>query len=177
MFRGGSMELQTLLTTDQIQKRIKEMAVEIEKDLSGQEVVVVGVLKGSFLFMADLVRHLTPPLTCDFLRMSSYDSEGRSTGSVRLEFDLTQPVNGRDVLLVEDIVDTGLTASYLLKHLKEKNPMSVKLCSLLHKRIKKIGVPIDYLGFEIPNEYVVGYGMDLDGRYRNLPYIARVIRR
>ncbi|MBI2082557.1 MAG: hypoxanthine phosphoribosyltransferase [Deltaproteobacteria bacterium] len=169
------MELKTLLTEEQIQKRIRELTKEITKDFQGHEIVVVGVLKGSFLFMADLVRHLTGPLTCDFLRMSSYDSEGRSTGSVRLEFDLTQPVDGRNVLLVEDIVDTGLTASYLLKHLKEKNPRSVKLCTLLHKRVEKIQVPIDYLGFEIPNDYVVGYGMDLDGQYRHLPYIARVI--
>ena len=171
------MQIEPLLTTEQIQKRIGELANQINKDFAGQELVAVGVLKGSFLLMADLVRQIEVPLTCDFLRMESYSSEGQSTGSVRLEFDLTQPVAGKHVLLVEDIVDTGLTAAVLLKHLKEKNPKSVKLCALLHKPADKVHVPIDYLGFEIPNEYVVGYGMDLDGKYRNLPYLARVIQK
>ncbi|MBI2067145.1 MAG: hypoxanthine phosphoribosyltransferase [Deltaproteobacteria bacterium] len=169
------MDIEPLLGEEQIRKRIQELANQINKDFAGEKITVVGVLKGAFVFMADLVRYLKGPLTCDFLRMSSYDSDGKSTGTIRLEFDLTQPVEGKHVLLVEDIVDTGLTASYLLKHLKQKNPKTVKLCTFLHKPVDKVHVPIDYLGFEIPNEYVVGYGLDLDGKFRHLPYLARVI--
>lgn len=171
------MDLQTLVSEEQIRKRVKELAQEINRDFEGREIVVVGVLKGSFLFMADLVRHLKGPLTCDFLRMASYNAEGQSTGTVRLEFDLTQPIEDKTVLLVEDIVDTGLTASFLMDHLQQKKPREVKLCSLLHKPAEKIHVEIDYLGFDIPNEYVVGYGLDLDGQYRYLPHIARVVSR
>jgi len=166
------VNIKILFSAEQVQQRVRELADKINQDFFGRELVMVGVLKGSFIFMADLVRHLHGPLTCDFLRMKSYNAEGQSTGSVRLEFDLTQPVAGKNVLLIEDIVDTGLTASVLLRHLKEKHPKSVKLCALLHKPAEKVHVPVDYLGFEIPNEYVVGYGMDLDGKYRNLPYLA-----
>jgi hypoxanthine phosphoribosyltransferase len=170
------MDIQTLLGEEQIESRIKELAAKINKDYEGKDLVVIGVLKGSFIFMADLIRHLKGNVTCDFLRMASYDSEGKSTGTVRLEFDLTQPIAGKDVLLVEDIVDTGLTASYLIKHLGQKNPSSMKICALLHKPVEKVHVSVDYLGFEIPNDYVVGYGLDLDGKYRNLPFLARMVK-
>lgn len=177
--RGGRgirkfVEIRPLLSEQQIQKRVKELAQKIRQDYQGKELVVVGVLKGGFVFMADLVRHLEGPMTCDFLRMSSYDAQGRSTGTVRLEFDLTQPIEGKDVLVVEDIVDTGLTAKVLLNHLREKKPRSVKLCTLLHKEIFESEPVIDYLGFTIPNRYVVGYGMDRNGRYRHLPFIGVV---
>lgn len=168
------MEIKPLLTEEQIQQRVRELASAINRDFADHEAVVVGVLKGSFIFMADLIRHFTIPITCDFLRMQSYDSEGKPSGVVRLEFDLTQPVEDKNVLLVEDIVDTGLTAATLIEHIKGKQPRSVKLCALLHKPVKKTHAPIDYLGFEIPNKYVVGYGMDLDGKYRDLPYIGQV---
>ena len=174
---GLKMEIKPLIPSEKIQARIAELSGQIQKDMGGKRLTVVGVLKGSFIFMADLVRQLQIPVTCDFLRMASYDSAGRSTGATRLEFDLTQPIEGKDVLLVEDIVDAGLTASYLLKHLKDKGPRSVKLCALLHKPVDQVRLPIDYLGFEIPNVYVVGFGMDLDGEYRSLPYIAGVVQK
>src|SRR3989338_6025291 len=150
------MAIETLISSEKIQERIQGLAQEIERDRLKKELVVVGVLKGSFLFMADLVRQLSHPVTCDFLRMQSYDSEGKSTGNVRLEFDLTQSIQGRDVLLVEDIVDTGQTAAVLIQHIQEKKPSSVRLCALLHKEVSKLKFPIDYVGFKIPNRYVVG---------------------
>lgn len=168
------MQVTTLLKADEIRRRVAELSQQINRDFEGKPLVVVGVLKGAFVFMADLVRSLKGPVTCDFLRMESYDAEGKSSGSVRLEFDLTQPVEGKHVLLIEDIVDTGLTAAVLIKHLQEKRPASLRLCALLHKPAEKVHVNIDYLGFEIPNVYVVGYGLDLNGEHRHLPYLGQV---
>jgi hypoxanthine phosphoribosyltransferase len=168
------MNITTLIATEEIQKRIGELAKEIERDFSGNgEVTVIGVLKGSFIFMADLVRHFKIPIHCDFLRVSSY-SHDVPTGSVRMEFDLTQPIAGQHILLVEDIVDSGRTLKYLLAHLKSKNPKSLKVASLLYKDIGKARDLIDYVGFTVPNEYVIGYGLDTEGLCRNLPYIGVV---
>ena len=161
-----------LITAAEIQKRIEVLAEKIEQDYHGRSLVVVGVLKGSFIFMADLVRHLNIPLACDFLRGASYEDD-HSTGVVRMEFDMTQPVAGKDVLLVEDIVDTGNTLRALLNHMEAKKPGSLKVCSLLYKEVGSgIKDKIDYLGFTIPNRYVIGYGLDSEGLYRSLPYVG-----
>lgn len=165
-------KIDILLPSEEIQKRVQTLAAEVEKDFQNKPLVVVGVLKGSFIFMADLVRRIRTPLTCDFLRVSSYIKD-KSTGEVRMEFDMTQPVAGKDVLLVEDIVDTGSTLRYLLRHMETKNPASLKVCSLLYKEVGSgIRSKIDYLGFTIPDRYVVGYGLDSEGVYRSLPYVG-----
>lgn len=165
-------QIETLISAAEIQKRIEELGSRIVLDYRGKDLVVVGVLKGSFIFMADLVRQIPLPLACDFLRVVSYDHD-RSTGVIRMEFDMTQPVAGKDVLLIEDIVDTGNTLRYLLKHLESKKPKSLKVCSLLYKEVGSgIRDKIDYLGFNVPSEYVIGFGLDSEGLYRSLPYIG-----
>ncbi|MBI2346782.1 MAG: hypoxanthine phosphoribosyltransferase [Deltaproteobacteria bacterium] len=168
----GPNGIKHLYTAEQIQTRIRELAREIERDFQGSDLVVVGVLKGAFVFMADLVRALNIPTRCDFLRVQSYDRD-RSTGVVRMEFDLTQPITDTDVLLVEDIVDSGRTLRYLLKHLQSKRPRRVRVASLLYKELNPELRPlIDYLGFTVPNVYVIGYGLDSQGRHRGLPFIG-----
>ncbi len=166
-------EIEVLYTREQIEGRIKELARQIERDYpENDELVVVGVLKGAFIFMSDLVRHICRPLACDFLRVSSYDHD-KSTGMVRMEFDMTQPVTGKNVLLVEDIVDTGRTLTQLLKHLKSKEPASLKVAALLYKDMgTAMREHVDYMGFEVPHKYVIGYGLDSEGLYRSLPYIG-----
>lgn len=165
-------KIEVLITAAEIEKQIATLASQIEKDFRGKNLVVVGVLKGSFVFMADLVRKVQIPLTCDFLRVSSYDHD-RSTGVVRMEFDMTQPIKGKDVLLIEDIVDSGRTLTYLLHHLESHDPSSLKVCSLLYKETESgVRKKIDYLGFTIPDHFVIGYGLDSEGLYRSLPYIG-----
>ena len=161
------------LTAETLATRIAELGREISADYAESEnLMVVGVLKGGFVFMADLIRHLPMNITCDFLRLSSYEGL-KSTGNVRFDFDMTQTIEDKDVLIVEDIVDTGCTMSYLLEALKVRNPRTLKICTLLHKPSRQErDVPIAYLGFTIPNRFVIGYGLDLEGRYRNLDYIA-----
>lgn len=155
-----------------IQARVKELAAMINKDYAGQEVIIVGVLNGSFIFCADLIRHLTIPCQIEFVSLSSYEGT-ESSGEVSFRMDVKQSLVGKNVILVEDIVDTGLTISFLLKHMKLKNLKSLKLCSLLLKRARlKVEVPVDYLGFDIEDKFVIGYGLDFDGRYRELPYIG-----
>lgn len=164
--------LEKLLSTDQIKQRVSELAAEITRDYHGKSLVVIGVLKGAFIFMSDLVRQLDLSVSCDFLRVSSYE-KNESSGTVQLELDLSQPIDDQEVLLVEDIVDTGLTLQFLLAHLEAKRPKSIRVCSLLRKESKEDPYnKIDYLGFTIPDVYVVGYGLDYDGMYRSLPYIA-----
>lgn len=161
-----------LISAATIQERCAEMGAQIDQDLQGEDLVVVGVLKGSLPFMADLIRQIRQPLTCDFLRVSSYEND-QSTGVVRMEFDLTQSIAGKHVLLVEDIVDTGTTLRYLLKHMQAKNPASLKVASLLYKELHpEMREHIDYVGFSIPDHYVIGYGLDSDGLYRSLPFIG-----
>lgn len=168
-------DIEVLLSADQIQTRVAEMAKEIERDIPDEgEFVVVGVLKGSFIFMADLVRHIEKPLACDFVRVSSYEQD-RSTGVVRFEFDTTQPITDKHVLLIEDIVDTGRTLQALLNHMNQKKPASLKVASLLYKDMKTdMRQHIDYLGFEVPHKFVIGYGLDTEGLYRSLPYVGVV---
>jgi len=162
-------DFEVLLTEAQIRERVEALGREITGAMQGQALTVIGVLKGSFLFMADLVRAVDLPLTCDFLRVSSYEGGTHSTGVVRIDFDATQPMDGRQVLLVEDIIDTGLTMKYLLEYLALRKPASLGVCSLLHKsRPSAAEVPIEFLGFEIPDRFVIGYGLDYMGLYRDL---------
>jgi hypoxanthine phosphoribosyltransferase len=165
---------ETLLSTDEIQARVAALGKQITEDYQDKDLVVVGVLKGAFVFMSDLIRNIDVPLTCDFLRVSSYKG-GSSTGIVRLDLDLSQSITDKDVLLVEDIVDTGQTLRYLLDHLQAKQPASLKVCALLYNAINpKIRDDLDYIGFTIPDCYVVGYGLDINGMYRSLPYVAKL---
>ncbi|MBS2029479.1 MAG: hypoxanthine phosphoribosyltransferase [Deltaproteobacteria bacterium] len=160
-----------------LQARLRELGAEITRDYKGQNLVVVGVLKGSVLFFSDLVRQIDLPLSIDFLGLSSYGSGTESSGVVRITSDLSRPIEGAHVLVVEDIVDTGLTMQFLLENLKTRKPASVKICTLLEKPSRaKVKIPIGYKGFVIPDEFVVGYGLDFDEKFRNLPFIG-VMRR
>jgi len=168
--------LEALYSVDEIQARIKELGEQITREYTGKELVLVGVLKGSCIFMADLMREIDLNLTIDFMAVSSYKDGTRSTGDVEILKDLSNPIREKHVLVVEDIVDTGLTLSRLLEILGTRGASSIKLASFLDKpepRIKKELV-IDYTGFVVPNKFVVGYGLDAAGRYRNLPFIAVV---
>ena len=165
--------LKPFITERRLQARVRALGRKIRSDYAGRDLVLVGILKGSFIFMADLARAIRLPLTCDFMRVSSYGTETVSSGKIRMEFDLSHPVKGKDVLLVEDIVDTGWTLTHVLNELRRKKPASLRLAALLHKPSRtRVTVPIDYLGFTIPDRFVVGYGLDFDGRYRNLPHVA-----
>ena len=160
------------LTVEQIQGKVKELANIISRDYEGKELLVVGILKGAFMFFSDLVRNIRVPMHVDFLISSSY-VKTQSNGKVKLHADIRNTVEGRHVLLVEDIVDTGLSLNYLRDMLLARKPASLKICTLLNKKSRRqVDVPIDYTGFEIPDQFVVGYGLDFEDRYRNLPYIS-----
>ena len=162
-----------IITQADMHKRIRDLGSRISEDYQGKALTLVGVLKGAFAFYADLVRVIDLPLIVDFLVVSSYGSKAKTSGRVKIISDLTTDIKGRDVLLVEDIVDSGMTLSFLKKKLMARNPESLKVCTLLDKpERRKAGVVLDYVGFSIPNKYVVGYGLDYQGKYRNLPYIA-----
>ncbi|MBO8137161.1 MAG: hypoxanthine phosphoribosyltransferase [Desulfotomaculum sp.] len=162
-----------LLSEEQIRERVKELGQQISQDYHAREVLVVGILKGAMIFLADLVRNLSVSTYFDFMAVSSYGSGTKSSGAVRILKDLDKSIEGKHVLIVEDIVDTGLTLKYLVENLKSRNPESLKICTLLDKPDRRtVDVQVDYTGFTIPNEFVVGYGLDFDERYRNLPYIA-----
>ena len=165
--------LEVLFSQEQIQERIKELGAEITRDYAGRNPLLIGVLKGACFFLSDLLRSIDTRLSIEFMAISSYGSSTRTSGEVRIMKDLDVPIEGRDILVVEDIVDTGLTLTYLLDNLKARGAASVKLAALLdkHDRREK-DVPIDYLGFQIPDHFVVGYGLDYAERYRNLPFIA-----
>ncbi|HEY3234433.1 MAG TPA: hypoxanthine phosphoribosyltransferase [Polyangiaceae bacterium] len=165
--------IQPLLTAQEIQSRVREMGTAITNDYAGRSLVLLSVLKGSFVFVADLARSVDLPLRVEFLGVQSYGDDTRSSGVVRITQDLTHPIERQDVLIVEDIVDTGLTLSYIIEQLRARGPASLKVCALLHKpsRMKKM-VNIDYLGFSVADVFVVGYGLDHAGRYRNLPFIG-----
>lgn len=162
-----------VITEEQLRARIAEMGKEIGRDYAGQNPVLVGVLQGAFLFMADLIRAIPIDLTTDFIGLSSYGSGTNSSGQVRLVSDLSMSIEGRDVLIVEDIVDTGLTLAYLKRNLEARHPRSVRVCVLADKvERRQIEVKVDYVGFTVPNVYVVGYGFDYGGVFRNVPYVA-----
>ncbi len=165
-------ELHTLLRRNEIETAVKRLAAEISKDYQGKSPLLIGILKGSFMFMADLVRLLDFPLEVEFIRLSSYGREKQSSGRIKIVQGLCSEIRGRDVLVIEDIVDTGLTTSFLLNYLRKKKPASLKLCSLTDKPSRReVPVAIDYLGFTVPNKFIVGYGIDWDERFRNLPEI------
>ena len=163
-----------LISEDEIQTRTAELARQISVDLAGQNPFLVAVLKGAFVFLADLCRYLTVPHEVLFMAISSYGGRAtESSGVVRILMDLVTSPEGRHVLVVEDIIDSGRTLSYILRNLQTRNPASVRVCSLLSKPSRReIDNPVDYLGFEIPDEFVIGYGLDFDEHYRNLPFIG-----
>ena len=173
MIDPDGLVYETLLDEDTIQARIAELAGEITRDYRDREPLVVCVLKGGFIFLADLVRHLDMPVNVDFMAISSYGAGTRSSGVVRILKDLETPIEGREVLVVEDIVDSGLTLSYLMRNLESREPASLEVCALLTKPARReIDVPVRWIGFEIPNRFVIGYGLDFAERYRNLPYVG-----
>ncbi len=162
-----------LVTREEIAATIKRLAAEIGRDYRGKRPVLIGILKGSFMFMADLIRLLDLPLEVDFVRLSSYGGGTVSSGKVRVVQGLRTPVKGKDVLVVEDIVDTGFTTAFLLDYLQRKRPASLKLCALTDKPSRrKVPVTIDYLGFTVPDKFLVGYGLDFNQQFRNLPDIG-----
>ena len=162
-----------LVEADDLQRRVAELGAEISRDYQGKDLVMIGVLKGAVLFLADLMRELEIPCEIDFMAVSSYGSATDSSGVVRILKDLDSSIAGRDVLLVEDIVDSGLTLHYLLKNLRAREPRSLEVVALLTKpERRRIDLPIRYVGFEIPNRFAIGYGLDHEERYRNLSYVA-----
>jgi hypoxanthine phosphoribosyltransferase len=165
--------LETLFSAEQIQNRIAQLGSEITRDYAGRNPLLLGVLKGACIFMSDLIRAVDLKLGIEFMAISSYGSSTRTSGEVRIVKDLDVAIEGRDILIVEDIIDTGLTLTYLMANLKSRGASSVKLAALLNKQERRLrDVKIDYLGFDIPDAFVVGYGLDFAERYRNLPYIA-----
>jgi hypoxanthine phosphoribosyltransferase len=162
-----------LVQSDDLSHRVRELAAEVSRDYEGRDLFLVGVLKGAVFFLSDLMKHLEVPCEVDFMAVSSYGSSTDTSGIVRILKDLDSPIEGREVLIVEDIVDSGLTLSYLLRTLRARNPASLEVCALLTKpERRKIELPIKYVGFEIPNRFAIGYGLDYGERFRNLPYVA-----
>ena len=164
---------EVLVQADELQHRIREMAAEVSRDYKGRDLLLIGVLKGAVFFLADLMRQLDIPCEVDFMAVSSYGSSTDSSGVVRILKDLDAPLEGRNVLIVEDIVDSGLTLQYLMRTLAARNPASIEVCALLTKpERRKVETPARYVGFEIPDKFAIGYGLDYAERYRNLPYVA-----
>jgi hypoxanthine phosphoribosyltransferase len=162
-----------LIDEDALSSRVAELGAEVSADYAGRDLLLVGVLKGAVFFIADLMRHITVPCEVDFMAISSYGDSTDSSGIVRILKDLDINIEGRDVLVVEDIIDSGLTLSYLMRNLESREPASLEVCALMTKPDRReIDVPVRYIGFEIPNRFVVGYGLDFGERYRNLPYVA-----
>ena len=168
-------EISVLISEESIDKKIRELGAQISKDYEGKELHLVCVLKGGTFFMCELAKRITVPVTLDFMSVSSYGNSTTSSGVVKIIKDLDKSIEGKNVLVVEDIVDTGRTLSYLMKVFAGRNPESLKLCTLLDKPDRRVAeVPVDYTGFEIPDEFVVGYGLDYAEKYRNLPFIGVV---
>lgn len=164
---------EVLFTEEQLDRRVREIAAQIEKDYEGEEIMLIGVLRGSFVFMADLSRRIDLPCTLDFMAVSSYGKGTSSSGQVQITKDLSSDITGKHIIVVEDILDSGNTLSYLLKLLEQRNPASIRLCTLLDKPERRVKeVKVDYSGFTIPDAFVVGYGLDYAEQYRNLPYIG-----
>jgi len=164
-----------LITEEQLQKRMSELAKQIEKDYEGKEITVICVMNGAIFFTVQLTLKIKNAITYEFIQLSSYGENTESSGTITLKKDLENSIEGKDVLIVEDIIDTGRTLDFLKKHLKDKGAKTVKVCVLTSKpERREIDVDVDYIGFEIPNNFVVGYGFDIGGRYRNMPYVAYV---
>jgi hypoxanthine phosphoribosyltransferase len=165
----------TMISETEIKQRVKKMAEEIEADFSNQAIVLIVVLKGSFVFAADLIREMKGDIKVDFISVSSYSDQTESTGKVKLLKDLDADITNQNVVVVEDIIDSGLTLHFLRDHLQMHKPKQVKICTLLDKpERRRVDLPVDYVGFVIPDEFIVGYGIDYAQKYRNLPYIATV---
>jgi len=164
---------EVLVPADRLAERVRELAAEVSRDYAERDLVLVGVLKGAVFFLSDLMRALEIPVEVDFMAVASYGSATKSSGVVRILKDLDAAIEGRDVLIVEDIVDSGLTLQYLLRNLAARNPRSLEVCALLVKpERRKVDLPTRYVGFEIPNRFAIGYGLDHAERYRNLPFVA-----
>lgn len=160
------------LTVEQIQKKNRELADRISNDYEGKNLLAIGVLKGAFIFFSDIVRMIRIPLSIDFLIASSY-LKSDSSGEIKLHYDIREEIADKDILLIEDIVDTGITLNYLRERILQRGPKSLRICTFLDKKGRRqVDVPIDYVGFVIPDEFVVGYGLDYDNKFRNLPYIS-----
>jgi hypoxanthine phosphoribosyltransferase len=164
---------EVLISAEDLQRKVADLGAQVSRDYAGSELVMIGVLRGAVVFIADLLRNLSIPCEIDFMAVSSYGSSRDSSGVVRILKDLDDSIEGRDVLIVEDIVDSGLTLNYLMRNLQARDPASLEVCALLTKPDRRrVDVPIRYTGFEIPNEFVVGYGLDFAQRYRNLDHVA-----
>ena len=162
-----------IVTQEQMRARIRDMGRQISADYAGKDLVLVGVLKGAYAFYADLARAIRIPVRLDFIVVTSYGSRAKTSGKVKLVTELTEEIKGKDVLLVEDIVDSGLTVQRLVKSLAKKKPRSIKVCTLLSKPDRRVvDVRVEYVGFKVPDQYIVGYGLDYQQKYRNLPYLA-----
>jgi len=167
--------VRVMITEEEVDAKIQEIGDMISRDYAGKQVHLVCVLKGGSFFMCELAKRITVPVSLDFMSVSSYGSETKSSGVIKIVKDLDEPLRGKDVLVIEDIIDSGRTLSYLLEMLKDRGPSSLRLCTLLDKPSRRVvDVDVDYMGFQIPDEFVVGYGLDYDQRYRNLPYIGVV---
>jgi len=165
------MKLKLLINKEEIKNKVKELAEKINKDYKEKEPILIGILNGCFVFMADLVRELKIPVEIDFVKIRSYAGT-ETTGKIEMKLDIERDIRNKDVIIIEDIVDTGLTLNYLVKYLKRKGAKSIKICALLDKpKRRRVDIKIDYLGFKIPNLFVVGYGLDVDERFRELPEI------
>lgn len=170
-----NLNIEKMISEEELEKRIKELALEIEKDYEGKELVCIGLLKGSIMFMAELLKNVKIDLAMDFMKVSSYHGGTDSTGVVKILKDVDEDISGKHVLIIEDIIDTGLTLETVKKFLMSKQPKSLKVCSLLDKPSRrKVEMKGEYIGFEIPDEFVLGFGLDYDELYRNLPYIGIV---
>lgn len=168
--------IKPVIPRDRIQARVAELAAQINQDYAGQELIVIGVLNGVFIFLADLVRHLSLPLRLDFIRLSSYGMAAESSGEVRIVKDVELSLRGQPVLVVEDIVDSGLTLDFLIRHLQSHRPASLKICCLIDKQERReISVPLDYVGFTVPRGFLVGYGLDYAQQHRHYPDICEII--
>ena len=168
-------KLNVLIEEEKLQKRVKELAKQITKDYKDKEITLICILKGSTFFTVDLSKSIENALKIEFIQVSSYNDGTESSGNVVMKLDLKESIEGKDVIVVEDIIDTGRTLSYLMEYLKAKKPASIKLCTLLDKPERRVfDVKVDYVGFEIPDKFVVGYGLDFNELYRNLPYVAYI---
>ncbi len=170
---ANSDEFEKFISAEELEQRIAELGAQISADYAGKDLLLIAVLKGSVIFLADLMRNITVPHSVDFMATSSYGSSTETSGIVRIVKDLTMSITGRNVLIVEDIIDTGHTLHYLLRFLKAREPREIRIVTLLDKRERReVDIEVDYVGFVIPNAFVIGYGLDFDEMYRNLPYIA-----
>jgi len=168
-------EIKVLISEEELQKRVEEIAKQIETEYKGKELILICILKGSIFFTVDLAKRINEDVKIEFIRVSSYNDGTESSGEIKMKLDLKDSIQGKDVIVIEDIIDTGRTLSYLIEYLKMKKPNSVKLCALLDKPDRRvIDVKVDYTGFQIPDKFVVGYGLDYDEKYRNLPYVGYI---